>query len=109
MDAVAEFIDHVEPSVVGGYTDPVDPTRICESGHAVDDLYEPLDGTPDSFTAVPAGTLVCFDIHVKQNWTVPSLEDPQTFEAEVDIIADGVTVVDTRTIYFLVPPYFWSP
>jgi hypothetical protein len=32
--------------------------------------------------------------------------DPQLFRAEVDVLGDGVTVLDTRTVYFLVPPAY---
>jgi hypothetical protein len=104
VDTVAEFLDHVEPSLTGGHADPADPSRICVGGLPIGDLYEPFDGRPDSFTSVRPGTLVCFDIHVKQNWSVPAIDVPQTFQCEMDVVADGITVVDTRTIYFLVPP-----
>ncbi len=106
VDAVVEFIDHVEPSAVGGHADPLDPTKICAGGLSVGDEYEPFDGMPDSFTSVLPGTLVCFDIHVKQNWTVPALPGPQAFRCEIDVIANTVTTLDTRVIHFLVPPVF---
>ncbi len=104
VDTVASFIDHVEPSTVGGYPDPMDPTRICVGGLAVGDRYDPFTGVPDSFTSVLPGQIVCFDIYPKQNWTVPATTSPQTFRCEVDVLGDGFTVLDTRTVYFLVPP-----
>jgi len=106
VDTVAEFIDFIEPSTVGGYPDPRDPSKICVSGLEVADLHEPLDDRPDAFTSVPAETVVCFDIHVKQNWTVPSCEDPRTFLCEVDLVGDGGEVLDTLRVYFLVPPEY---
>ena len=106
VDVVEEFIDHIEPSAVGGHPDPTDPTIVCEGGLAVGDLHEPHDGVPDSFTGVLPGSIVCFDIFVRQNWTVPALPEPQTFRCEIDVLANTVTTLDTRTVYFLVPPVF---
>jgi hypothetical protein len=104
VDTVSEFIDYIEPSVVGGYPDPTDETVICVGGLEVADAYDPFDGRPDSFTSVLPGTPVCFDIYVVQNWTVPCTEEPQTFLCEIDVIGDGITVLSTRQVYFLVPP-----
>ncbi len=104
VNTVEEFVDHIVPSVVGGYADPADPTVICVSGLEVGDLYAPLDGRPDSFPSILPGTIVCFDIHVKQNWTVPSSTGPQTYECDINVIGDGITILDTRKVYFLVPP-----
>jgi hypothetical protein len=104
VDTVSEFVDYIEPSVAGGWPDPSDPTIICVGGLDVADLYDPLDGRPDSFTAILPGTPVCFDIYVKQNWSVPCTEDPLTYLCEIDVIGDGLTVLDTRDVYFLVPP-----
>jgi hypothetical protein len=109
IDTVSEFVDYIEPSVAGGWADPRDPTIICVGGLDVADLYDPLDGRADSFTAVLPGTPVCFDIYVKQNWTVACTDDPQTFLCEIDVVGDGITVLDTRNVYFLVPPCFWEP
>jgi hypothetical protein len=108
VDTVADFILHIEPSVVGGFADPRDPTRICVGGLEVADLHEPLDGTPDSFTAVPADTPVCFDLHVKQNWSVPATHDPQTFSCDINLMGEGTILLDTETVFFLVPPE-WGP
>ncbi len=104
VDTVEAFIDHVEPSTVGGWADPADSTRVCVSGLAVGDLYDPITGIPDSFTAVLPGTIVCFDIFAKQNWTVPATTSPQTFLCDIDVVGDGITILDTRQVYFLVPP-----
>jgi hypothetical protein len=58
----------------------------------------------DTFVGILPGTTVCFDIYAKRNETVPATEDPQVFMAYVDVIGDGITVLDTRQVYFLVPP-----
>jgi hypothetical protein len=109
VDTVSEFVDYIEPSVAGGFPDPSDPSVICVGGLDVDDLYDPLDGRPDSFTAILPGTPVCFDIYVKQNWTVACGDDPLTFLCEIDVIGDALTVLDTRNVYFLVPPCHYGP
>jgi hypothetical protein len=108
VDVVDAFVDFVEPSVIGGYPDPKDPSRICVSGLEVADLHEPLDGRPDSFTSVPPDTPVCFDIHVKANTTIPSCEEPQTYPCDIDLVGDGGTILDTRTLNFLIPAA-WGP
>ena len=40
---------------------------------------------------------------------VPEMPEPQVFLLEVDVIADAITVVDTRDVYFLVPPSGTDP
>jgi hypothetical protein len=108
VDTEDRFIDYIEASVVGGWPDPTDPTILCVSGLAVDDLYDPFDGRPDTFTSVLPGTPVCFDIYVKLNDTVPCTEEPQTYLCEIDVVGDGITVLSTRNVYFLVPPCFYG-
>lgn len=103
VDVVTEFIDHVEPDTVGGIADPSDPTMICVGGLEVADVDPPLDGRADSFTSLLPGTAVCFRVHTRQNWTVPPV-DYRTYVGFIDIVADGISVVDTREAYFFVPP-----
>jgi hypothetical protein len=38
------------------------------------------------------------------NETVPETGVPQLFKAYVDVVGDSVTVLDTREVFFLVPP-----
>lgn len=38
------------------------------------------------------------------NTTVPPLAEPQMFMATIVVAGDGVTTLDTRDVYFLVPP-----
>jgi len=96
------FIDHIEPSTQGGTPDPQDPEKICVDGLDVADLDD--DGTADTFPAVKPGTPVCFDIYVAENTTVPPTSKPEVYTAYVDVIGDSNTVLDTREVYFLVPP-----
>jgi hypothetical protein len=92
------FIDHIVPNTAG------DPVIGCVGGLAAADTDS--DGWDDTFTAVLPGTTVCFDIYVRMNASVPPLEVPQLFRATIDVIGDGITVLDTRVVYFLVPPVF---
>jgi hypothetical protein len=92
------FIDHIVPNTLG------DPAIGCVGGLAAADTDG--DGWDDTFTAVLPGTSVCFDIYVRMNTSVPALEVPQLFRASIDVIGDGITVLDTREVYFLVPPVF---
>lgn len=92
------FIDHIVSNALG------DPVIGCEGGLSVADTDG--DGWNDTFTAIIPGTMVCFDIYVKMNTTVPPLEVPQLFRAYIEVIGDGITLLDTRVVYFLVPPVF---
>jgi len=38
------------------------------------------------------------------NTTVEPTDEPQVFMAFIDVIGDYVTILDTREVYFLVPP-----
>jgi len=96
------FIERIEPNVVGGVADPRDPSMICEGGLEVADTSG--DGHPDTFTSVLPGTTVCLDIHPATNGFIPPIGEPQVFVAFVDVIGHDVTVLDTRKVYFLVPP-----
>jgi hypothetical protein len=95
------FVDRVEPNTVGGVSDPTDPTKICVGGLAVADRNG--DTFPDVFTSVLPGTTVCFDIYPEMNTTVPADVVPQIFECLVHVVGDGITILDTRSIFFLVP------
>jgi hypothetical protein len=96
------FIERIQPNTTGGVVDPLDPTKICVGGLAVADRTG--DGFPDVFTNVLPGTTVCFDIYPRMNTSVEPLTVPQIFEAFIHVIGDGITVLDTRSVFFLVPP-----
>lgn len=87
---------------MGGVADPRDPTRICAAGLTAVDTD--ADGHPDQFSDVLPGTIVCFDIVPLQNTTVEPTVEPQLFRAQVQVLGDSVTLLDTRDVYFLVPP-----
>jgi hypothetical protein len=96
------FIDRIEPNTTGGIEDPMDPTVICVGGLTTADNN--TDGYADTFIDVLPGTPICFDIIPKQNDTVPPATEPIIYTAYIDVIGDGITVLDTREVYFLVPP-----
>ena len=58
---------------------------------------------------VAPGTPVCFDVLVRMNGTVMPTSAPQVFRAQNDVVGDGVTALDTRDVFFLVPPEEGTP
>lgn len=99
VDTFAAFVDHIEANTAGV------PGR-CDAVPAVD---TDGDGYPDTFRGVRPGTPVCFDIIVKQNDTVMPTTSPQVFRANLNVLGDGFTPLDTREIFFLVPPHVEVP
>ena len=73
------------------------------------DLVPPA-GVLDSFVGVVPRTQLLFDVQARNlNRTNaqpcrPATTQPQLYRAFIDIVADGVTVVDTRDVYIVVPP-----
>jgi hypothetical protein len=98
VDAVAEFIDYMETNTSGATV----MGRVCTTGLTTGDGNG--DGHPDYFPTVFPGTGVCWDIVAKSNVSVPSTEEAQIFRATIDVIGDGYTPLDTRDVFFLVPP-----
>lgn len=100
VDASA-FVERVEPNVAGGVADRRDPSRVCVGGLATIDADG--DGFADTFPDVTVGTPVCFDIVVRRNEIVPAGSEPRILRAAIEVVGDGITVLDRRTVYFLVP------
>jgi hypothetical protein len=96
------FVDNIVPNIIGGVADPTDPTVVCVGG--LDTADTDSDPEPDMFVDVLPGTPVCFDIYPAMNVTVPETPDPQLYRCYVDVVGDSVTVLDTREVFFLVPP-----
>lgn len=103
------FIDRIVPNTVGGVEDPVNPGTFCIGGLATGDTTTPPDGVADIFTSVLPGQSVCFDIYPRLNDMVAHTTEPQLYLAEIDVIGDGITVLDTRDVYFLIPPFIDNP
>jgi hypothetical protein len=64
----------------------------------------------DSFENVVPGTQLVFDVNalnVDRSTMMPCAPSgpaPRLFRAFIDVVADGVTVVDTRDVLIVVPP-----
>ncbi len=58
----------------------------------------------NKFLDVSPGYKVCFDVVPKMNTTVMATTEPQLFKASIKVVGDGVTVLSTRSVFFLVPP-----
>ncbi|MEM7609098.1 MAG: hypothetical protein AAF411_27430 [Myxococcota bacterium] len=97
-----EFIERIEVNAAGGVADPRDATTVCVGGLPSADRDG--DGFDDTFTAVTPGTPVCFDVIPRMNTTVMPTDTPQVFRAVIEVLGDGVTVLDQRDVFFLVPP-----
>ena len=95
VDAVAEFVERIEAN-------PTAPAP-CASGMVAIDVA-PVDGINDTFQSVTPGTTVCFDVIPKMNTSVMPTDMPQMFMATIVVEGDGITTLDTRDIFFLVPP-----
>lgn len=94
VDTRAAFIARVEVLQSG--------TAQCTAGLTAVDSDG--DSYADRFVQVRTGTPVCWKLVSKVNATVPPTDAPQLFRATVRVSGDGVTLLDQRDVYFLVPP-----
>jgi hypothetical protein len=95
--------DDVDATVFIDYITPFNEnTPLCTGDLVTLDIDD--DTINDVFVDVMPGTPVCFDVVPAENTTVPATGDPQLFVAFIDVLGDFITVLDTREVYFLVPP-----
>ncbi len=94
VDAVASFVDHLETLQLG--------TAACANG--LNDADTNGDTFKDKYLQVRTGTPVCWKVVSKPNTTVPATQNPQLYRATITVFGDGVTQLDQRDVYFLVPP-----
>ena len=99
VDAVGSFVDHLETLQAG--------TALCTAG--LGELDTDGDGFDDYYVDVRTGVPVCWRVVSKPNTTVPATTQPQLFRASVAVYGDGVTELDRRDVYFLVPPAPFDP
>ena len=99
VDAVIAFVDRLEVFTPG--------TAECVAWPAVADADD--DGFDDEFLGVTAGLPVCWKLIVKENLTVEPTQDVQIFKARIELWGNGTTLLDTRTVYFVVPPDLSNP
>jgi hypothetical protein len=96
------FIDRIEPNTAGGIADPEDSSLVCVGSLATEDSDG--DTVHDSFDGLTPGTVVCFDIYPATNETVAATSEPQLFMVTLNVLGHGVSLLDSKDIYFLVPP-----
>jgi hypothetical protein len=94
VDAVAAFVSHLETLQLG--------TTQCSNG--LNDVDTNGDTYRDKFVQVRTGTPVCWKVVSKQNTTVPATDAPQLFRSTITVFGDGITQLDQRDVFFLVPP-----
>jgi hypothetical protein len=99
VDAVSAFVDHLETLQLG--------TSACAGG--LTDSDSDGDGFDDLYRDVLPGTPVCWKLVAQPNTTVPATADPQLFRARVDVYGGGVTLLDSRDVWFVVPPHLDGP
>ncbi len=74
----------------------------CSTTPTIADI-NPADGTNDSFTNVTPGTALFFDVVAENAGCVEETDLPQAFTAYIDVVGDGLTVLDTQTVTIIVP------
>ncbi len=94
VNAITAFVDHLQTLQLG--------TAQCANG--LNDIDTNSDTFKDKYVQVRTGTPVCWTVVSKQNTTVPATSAPQLFRAKVKVYGDGVTQLDERNVFFLVPP-----
>jgi len=102
-DAVdaTRFIERIVPNGDGDWE------KGCAGGLETADTDG--DGSLDTFIDVLPGTLVCFDVIPAMNDFVEAADDPQLFRATIVVVGDGITDLDERDVFFLVPPIIDPP
>ena len=83
-------------------------TSGCATTPVAADL-SPVDGVLDSFSNVTPGTQLFFDVVAQNDGCVAETELPQAFTAFIDVVGDGLTVLDTQTVTIIVPADSASP
>jgi hypothetical protein len=94
VDAIASFVDHIETLQLGNAACANNLTDVDSNG----------DTFKDKYLGVRTGTPVCWKVVSKPNTTVPATDQPQLFRATIRVFGDGITQLDQRNVFFLVPP-----
>jgi len=85
------------------------PPNSCASNPTAVDLVPPTPAL-DSWEGVSPGTVLAFEVQSSNQDAntgtpcVAAAPQPQLFRAFIDLLADGVTVVDTKEVLVIVPP-----
>ena len=94
VDAIVSFVDHLETLQLG--------TPECSAGLTEQDSN--ADGFSDLYLDVLPGTPLCWRLIPKSNTAVAAADAPQLFHATIQVFGDNTTLLDSRDVYFLVPP-----
>ncbi|MBK9071597.1 MAG: hypothetical protein IPL79_11440 [Myxococcales bacterium] len=94
VDAAAAFVQRLQTLQLG--------TALCSSGIA--DVDSNGDTYKDRYVNVTPGTPLCWKLVPKPNTTVPATSQPQLFKATIEVWGEDTTLLDTREVFFLVPP-----
>ncbi len=121
IDAAANVPFDVGATPLDDSSDLVDATLFIEylevnnGGAAVCSAWADVadssgDGHDDRFLQIPPGTPVCWNVHAAINTFVEPTDVPQMFMATIEVRGGpGETLLDSRDVYFLVPPEFYEP
>jgi hypothetical protein len=93
----ARFIDRVVPLRVET------PSAACSTPTPPAAFDSDGDGNDDAFRNVTPGSTVFFDV-VARNGHVEATDSPQLFEAFIDVLGNGVALLDTQRVSIIVPP-----
>jgi len=74
----------------------------CTTTPSIVDI-NPVDGIPDSFDNVTPGTRLFFDVVAQNAGCTEATRNPRSFTAYIDVIGDGLTVLDTQLVTIIVP------
>ena len=104
LDISARTSSMPQPNAFGGLTDPADfitdilPVALTPvpPGGIV------LDPTGHIFLDVRPGTTATFDVKAV-NTILMQAQDPQVFTMHIQVMGDGVTILDTRQVVIIVP------
>ncbi len=110
MRDALRFVDYVE-TTRGGEGCPAEfreePIQSADSVPADEPLGRD-DLRPDYFPGLRPGAPVCWEVVPTTNDFLEPTREPQVFVAELRVTADG-SLVDSRDVYFLVPPLIPPP
>lgn len=93
-----QFIDRIEVNESGGGGCTIVPSSADTDG----------DGFRDAYPSLLPGTPVCWDVVPRDNDRIEARDRPLVFRARITVRGDG-SVLDARTVYFLVPPTIEPP
>jgi hypothetical protein len=80
-------------------------TSTCAGSPTIADI-NPVDGVNDTFRSVTPGSRVFFDVNAKNEGCFEPTDRPRAFDATIEVLGDGVTVLDSLRVTIIIPPIF---